>query len=115
MWIVSFVAFVSIPTLALGPMPAWLINLLGFVCRRLTSWSSWLSTVAFSILVCIEHLLVVTVFAIFALSACFLDEMEMARDFLLGSRTGTSAVCSILSFPLTFSLPFRMLLRLRRW
>ena len=113
MRIVAFVAFVSIPTLALGPMPAWLINLLGLVCRRLASGSSWLSTIAFCILVRIKHLLVVTVLAIFALSTCFLDEMEMAWDLLLGSRAGTSTVRSILSFPLTFSFPFRMLFRLR--
>ena len=92
MRIVAFVAFVSIPTLALSPMPAWFINLLGLVCRRLTSWSSWLPTVAFCILVRIKYLLVVTVFTILAFSACFLDEMEMAWDLLLGSGAGTSAV-----------------------
>ena len=84
MRIVTFVAFVSISALALGPVPAWFINLLGLVRWRLTSRSSWLSTIPFRVLVRIKHLLVVTVFAIFAFSACLLDEMEVAWDLLLG-------------------------------
>ena len=111
MRIMTFVAFVSISTFAMGPMPTWFVNLLGLVRWRLTSRSSWLFT--FRVLARIKHLLVMTVFTIFAFSACFLDEMEMTWDLLLGSWTSTSAIWLSISFPFSFS--FCMLFWLRWW
>ena len=92
MSIMSFVTLVTISTFAFCPVPAWLVDLLGLVGWRLSSWCFTTSFTMSTTLASIKCLLVVTVFTVLPFSARLLDEMEVTWYLLLVTRTGTSAL-----------------------
>ena len=88
----SLVALVAITTFALCPVPAWFVDLLGLVGRRLSSWRLTTSFDMSTTLAGVKGLLIVTILTILPFLARLLDEMEVTRNLLLIARAGTSAL-----------------------
>ena len=92
MSIMSFVTLVTISTFAFCPVPAWLVDLLGLVSRRLSSWRLAASFTMSTALAGIKYLLIMAVLTVLPFPARLLDEMEVTWYLLLVTRTGTPAL-----------------------
>ena len=86
------VALVAKSAFPFCPVPAWLINLLGLVRWRLSSWRLTTSFAMSTTLAGVKGLLIVTILTILPFLARLLDEMEVTRNLLLIARAGTSAL-----------------------